>query len=82
MTGERLFSDLFERIVQCGFWAQVTEGNYCGAQHERMADPWKKVSRDVDSKGTLYLNELSLDANLQLLEMGVVKAARNDPPQN
>ena len=39
-----------------------------------MADPWKRISRDVDSKGTLYMNELSLDANLQLLEMGVAKA--------
>ncbi len=40
------------------------------------------LTRDVDSKGTLYLNELSLDANLQLLEMGVMKAARNEPPRN
>ena len=47
-----------------------------------MADPWRKVSRDVDSKGTLYLNELSLDANPKLVEMGVMKAARNEPPRN
>jgi hypothetical protein len=78
LTGDPLFTRLFERIVQCGFWAQVTEGNHCGAQHERMADPWKKVSGEVDSKGTLYLNELSLDANLQLLEMGVLRARKTD----
>ncbi len=78
LTGDPLFSRLFDRIVQCGFWAQATEGNYCGAQYERMADPWRQVSREVDSKGTLYLNELSLDANLQLLEMGVMRALR--PP--
>jgi len=76
--GDPLFGRLFERIMQCGFWAQVTEGNYCGAQHERMADPWKKVSGDVDSLGTLYLNELALDANLQLLEMGMMRAGKEE----
>jgi hypothetical protein len=35
--------------------------------------------KDVNSKGTLYMNELSLDANLQLLEMGVAKARPADP---
>ena len=47
-----------------------------------MAYPWKNVPQAVDSKGTRYLNELSLDANLQLLEMGVarLKHQPNDPP--
>ena len=74
LTKESVFTQLYERIVQCGFWAQQTGGEYAGAQYERMADPWKGVSQEVDSKGTLYMNELSLDANLQLLEMGVSKA--------
>jgi len=78
LTGEKLFIELFERIVQCGFWTQKTDGDHTGAQYERMADPWKRVSGDVNSKGTLYMNELSLDANLQLLEMGVSKAKPTD----
>ncbi|MCL5096155.1 MAG: hypothetical protein M1608_01200 [Candidatus Omnitrophica bacterium] len=69
LTGEPIFTRLFERIAQCGFWAQQTQGEYTGAQYERMADPWKRVSNDVNSKGTLYMNELPLDANLQLLEL-------------
>jgi hypothetical protein len=79
LTRESVFTRLFDRIVQCGFWTQQTEGEYAGAQYERMADPWQGVSREVDSKGTLYMNELSLDANLQLLEMGVAKAKPTAP---
>lgn len=73
-TGNGLFTDLFNRAMQCGFWAQVTEGEYTGAQHERMSDPWLNVSKEYDSKGTRYMNELSLDANLQLLEAGIAHA--------
>jgi hypothetical protein len=73
LTGQSLFTQLSERIMQSGFWAQETHGPYAGAQYERMSDPWKGVSNDFDSKGTLYMTELSLDSNLQLLEMEKAK---------
>jgi hypothetical protein len=72
--GNELFTDLFNRAIQCGFWAQELTGDYTGAQYERMSDPWKNVSKEFDSKGSRYMNELSLDANLQLLEIGVAHA--------
>jgi len=76
LTGESVFSQLFKRIVQCGFWTQVTEATI--AAHNTSAwRPWKKTSGKFDSKGSLYLNELSLDANLQLLEMGIAKPVRS-----
>ena len=74
--GGQLFGDLFNRAMQCGFWTQVTEGEFTGAQYERMSDPWKNVSQEFDSKGSRYMNELSLDANLQLLETGIAHAPR------
>ena len=82
LTGEPLFLALFERVMQCGFWAQVTEGDRKGAQYERMSDPWKGVSLDVNSKGTLYMSELSLDANLQLIELGLGRLPKlGGPPR-
>ena len=79
LTGERLFADLGERVMQSGFWAQQTVGPYKGAQYERMADPWLGVSDDVNSKGELYFSELALDASLQLLEMGKARALGSSP---
>lgn len=71
LTGEDVFTRLFNRIAECQFWCEVTTGPYTGAQYERMADPWECVSSDVNSTGSAYINELSLSANLQLLEMGM-----------
>lgn len=74
-TKNSFFAELADRIMQSCFWAQETEGPYKGAQFERMADPWLEVSKDYDSKGVLYMTELALDLNLQLLEMGKVQVA-------
>jgi hypothetical protein len=79
LTSNPLFTDLGERVMQCGIWAQRTEGPYQGAQYERMSDPWHGVSQDVNSKGELYMSELALDANLQLLEMGLAHPKRVAP---
>jgi hypothetical protein len=72
LTGEKLFADLCERIIQCGFWAQATAGPWLGGTYERMSDPWRGVSADVNSQGQVYISELALDSALQLLEMGWV----------
>jgi hypothetical protein len=73
-TGDQLFADLSERIMQCGFWTQATTGNWQGGQYERICDPWKSVSPDINSLGQIYVSELALEANLQLLEMGLATA--------
>ncbi len=72
-TGDPLFAALYDRVLQCVFWTQQREGNLMGAMYERIADPWNARREGYDSLGTLYLNELSLDAMLQLLDMGVAK---------
>jgi len=74
-TGNSLFVQLGERIMQSCFWAQETQAPYKGAQFERLEDPWMGVSNDFNSKGLLYFTELALDLNLQLLEMGRARAA-------
>ena len=40
-TGDQLFADLGERIMQCGFWTQATTGDWQGGQYERTAIPGK-----------------------------------------
>lgn len=72
-TGDALFGALYERVLQGAFWTQKTEGNLMGAMYERICDPWNARGEGFDSLGTLYLNELSLDAMLQLLDMGAAK---------
>ena len=76
LTGEPLFGALCQRVMQCAFWAQATDGKWQGGQYERISDPWKGVSQDINSKGQVYVSELALESNLQLLEMGLAKAAR------
>jgi hypothetical protein len=76
LTGNRLFTELGRRVTSCAIWAQETTGPYQGAQYERTSDPWLSVSKEVNSKGELYMSELALDANLQWLEMGLARPKR------
>jgi len=76
LTGDLLFGQLCERIIQCGFWGRAVSGDWLGGQYERMSDPWMGVSREVNSLGQVYVSELALDAHLQLLEMGLVRAGK------
>jgi hypothetical protein len=73
-TGDALWHELAERVLQGILWTQVTEGDQMGATHERIADPWLARDEDggagFDSLGTMYIGEQSLDAMLQLVEMG------------
>ncbi|MBN1421380.1 MAG: hypothetical protein JXP34_21585 [Planctomycetes bacterium] len=70
-TGDPLFRALCERVLQSVFWTQETEGENRGAMYERTSDPWRARGSAFDSRGTLYLNELSLDAMVQLIDMGI-----------
>ena len=73
LTGQPLFSELCERVIQCGFWAQPTAGDWIGGVNERMSDPWLALSKDFNSTAQVYTGELATDAALQLLEMGFGK---------
>ena len=80
LTGQKLFGELCERIIQCGFWAQPTSGDWIGGMNERMSDPWKALSHDFNSTAQVYTGELATDAALQLLEMGFAKPSRHTKP--
>jgi hypothetical protein len=72
-TGDPLFRQLYERVLQGIFWTQETEGDVMGATHERIADPWLARDdyggADFNSLGTIYMGEQSLDCMLQMVEM-------------
>jgi hypothetical protein len=76
LTRRKLYQGLADRVLQCGFWAQETSGEWMGCQYERLSDPWHGVSRDYNSKGTRYLSELAVEQALQLMEQGTVKVGR------
>lgn len=72
-TGDPLFRELYERVLQGIFWTQLTEGDLTGATYERIADPWLARQNygepGFDSMGTIYVGEQSLDCMLQMVEM-------------
>ena len=53
----------------------MTAGPWQGALYERLSDPWKGVSQDVNSKGTRYMSELAVELHLQLIELGLARLA-------
>jgi hypothetical protein len=71
-TGESLFTDLAERALQANFLTQVTTGDWKGALYEAIADPWLARRSGFEWVGTAYMNQLSVDLMLQLVEMGMV----------
>ena len=82
LTGEPIFTQLFNRVTQCQFWCQETSGSLGGAQYEAMADPWEIVSGNVNWTGSLYINELNIDTQLQLLQLGMITNIMQDDAQS
>jgi len=72
-TGRPLFGELRDRLIQSGFWAQPSSGDWLGGMNERMSDPWQARGNDFNSTGQVYTGELATDAALQLLELGLAK---------
>jgi hypothetical protein len=68
-----LFGELRDRLIQSGFWAQPSSGDWLGGMNERMSDPWQARGNDFNSTGQVYTGELATDAALQLLELGLAK---------
>ena len=73
LTGERLWQQLADRLFSLNAFSQVTNGsrNELGGFHEAIADPWGQRGGGVDWVGSVYLNELALDFQLQLQLAGV-----------
>ena len=73
-TGNQLFSQLFDRVLQNIYFTQEIEGGNKGGTYERIADPWlvrTETSKGVNfnSMGVNYTNEQALDCFLQVLEL-------------
>jgi hypothetical protein len=45
LTGEKLFGELCERVVQCGFWARAPSGIYKGQNPTRSNMVWESKDR-------------------------------------
>ena len=72
-TGNPLFQQLKNRVMQLNFYTQVTDGPYQGAITEAIADPWLERNQGFEWRGSPYTSELVSDLMLQLIEMGLVK---------
>jgi hypothetical protein len=73
-TGNVLFLELFERVLQNIYFTQETQGGNMGGTYERIADPWlvrkeTEGGAHFDSMGVNYTNEQALDCFLQVLEL-------------
>jgi hypothetical protein len=72
-TGNPLFAQLRDRVMQLNFYVQVTDGPYQGALTEAIADPWSERGSGFEWRGNPYTSELVADLMLQLMDMGLVK---------
>jgi hypothetical protein len=71
-TGNELFEQLTNRVMQLNFYTQVTDGPYKGAMTEAIADPWLERSQGFEWRGGSYTSELVSDLMLQLIDMELV----------
>jgi hypothetical protein len=71
-TGNPLFEQLKNRVMQLNFYTQVTDGPYKGAVTEAIADPWLERNKGFEWCGSPYTSELVSDLMLQLIEMELV----------
>jgi len=71
-TGNPLFEQLKDRVMQLNFYVQVVDGPYRGAMTEAIADPWLERRGGFEYRGAPYTSELVSDLMLQLIEMGLV----------
>jgi len=72
-TGNRLFKQLRDRVMQLNFYVQVVDGPYKGSVTEAIADPWLERRGGYEWRGSPYTSELVSDLMLQLMDMGLVK---------
>jgi hypothetical protein len=71
-TGNPLFEQLKNRVMQLNFYVQVADGPYKGAMTEAISDPWLERKQGFEWQGNPYTSEMVSDLMLQLIEMGYV----------
>jgi len=71
-TGDPLFRQLRDRVLQLNFFIQVTDGPYKGSLTEAIADPWLEREDGYDFRGSPYTSELVADLMLQLMDLNLV----------
>ena len=71
-TGNPLFEQLKNRVIQMNFFTQVADGPYMGAMTEAIADPWLERDRGFEWRGNPYTSELVADLMLQLIDMELI----------
>ncbi|MCX6878158.1 MAG: LamG domain-containing protein [Verrucomicrobia bacterium] len=71
-TGNPLFEQLRNRVMQLNFYTQIPDGPYQGAMTEAIADPWLERNQGFEWRGSPYTSELVSDLMLQLIEMNLV----------
>ena len=72
-TGNPLFEQLRNRVMQLNFYVQVAGGAYQGAMTEAIADPWLERKSGFEWRGSPYTSELVSDLRLPLMETGLVE---------
>jgi hypothetical protein len=73
-TGNPLFMQLRDRVMQLNFFTQVSDGPYKGSVTEAIADPWLERKSGFDFRGSPYTSELVVDLMLQLMDMKLVSS--------
>jgi hypothetical protein len=71
-TGNRLFEQLQNRVMQMNFYVQVADGPYQGAMTEAIADPRLERGQGFEWRGSPYTSEMVADLMLQLIEMELI----------
>ena len=71
-TGNPLFEQLRDRVMQLNFFIQVTDGPYRGSLSTAIADPWLERQDGFDFRGVPYTSETVVDLMLQLMDMKLV----------
>jgi len=71
-TGNPLFKQLKDRVMQLNFYVQVTDGPYKGAMTEAISDPWLERHQGFEWRGNPYTSEMVSDLMLQLMDLGLV----------
>ena len=72
-TGNPLFEQLRDRVMQLGFYTQVPDGPYKGSVTEAIADPWLERNGGYEWRGVPYTSELVTDMMLQLMDLKLVE---------
>jgi len=72
-TGNPLFKQLRDRVMQLNFFSEGTDGPYKGSLTEAIADPWLERKGGFDFRGEPYTSELVVDLMLQLMDMKLLE---------